>query len=185
MVRNGIGGGNTQTGIRFEERVDLVARLSEIEGYHCEINQNTRGMNKWYDIYYQDDFVASAFKKHALYIYLELNGVDYRAILSKKLLPDEAIYVIRENTLFIIEIKFQNGSGSVDEKLQTCDYKRKQYQKLFAPLNYEIEYIYILNNWFQQPQYRDTLDYVIAVRCRYYFEYLPLHHIGLPVPNAN
>ena len=89
MVKNGVGGANTQTGIRFEERVDLVTRLSEIEGYTCEINEKTRGASKWYNIYYQNNFVASAFKKHALYIYLDLNNVDYRTILSKQLLSNE------------------------------------------------------------------------------------------------
>ena len=31
----------------------------------------------------------------------------------------------------------------------------------------------------------DTLDYIIHMNCRYYFEYLPLHEIGLPIPNEN
>ena len=55
-------------------------------------------------------------------------------IISKKLLPDDCIFVIINNTLFIIECKFQQVAGSVDEKLQTCDFKKKQYQKLLAKL---------------------------------------------------
>ena len=102
--------------------------------------------------------------------------------ISKKLLPDEAIYVIVNNTLFIIEMKFQKVTGSVDEKLQTCDFKKKQYRKLMAPLNIEVEYIYILNDWFRKPEYKDTLDYVISTGCQYYFHYLPLKKLGLPVP---
>jgi len=42
-------------------------------------------------------------------------------------LPDDAMLVIIRETLFIIEIKFQQVEGSVDEKLQTCDFKRKQF----------------------------------------------------------
>jgi hypothetical protein len=183
MIRNGVGGANTQTGIRFEERVDLVTRLSEIEGYRISLNENSKGKSNWYDIFYQDSFVASAFKQHALYTYLDINNVNYQEILSKKLLPDEAIYVIKENTIFIIEIKFQNGAGSVDEKLQTCDFKKKQYQKIFSQLNYEVEYIYILNDWFKKPEYKDVLDYILMINCKYYFEYLPLHKIGLPIPH--
>ena len=49
------------------------------------------------------------------------------------------------NTLFIIEMKFQEVAGSVDEKLQTCDFKKKQYKRLMAPLNIEVEYVYILD----------------------------------------
>ncbi len=79
-------------------------------------------------------------------------------------------------------MKFQEVAGSVDEKLQTCDFKRKQYAKLAAPLNIEIQYIYILSDWFRQPAYKDVLDYVISVGCQYYFEYIPLQKLGLPVP---
>ena len=105
-------------------------------------------------IFYEGKEVAKSFKKNSLYIYLASRGVDYKEFLSKKLLPDEALYVIINNTLFIIEVKFQQVAGSVDEKLQTCDFKRKQYAKLMAPLNIEVEYIYILSEWFRQPDTR-------------------------------
>lgn len=82
----------------------------------------------------------------------------------------------------ILEVKFKAVAGSVDEKLQTCDFKRKQYAKLMAPLNIEVEYIYILSDWFKKPEYKDVLDYIISVGCQYYFGYLPLQKLGLPVP---
>ena len=133
-------------------------------------------------IFYEGKKVAQSFRKNALYKYLESRGIDYKKHLSKKLLPDEALYVIINNTLFIIEMKFQKVAGSVDEKLQTCDFKRKQYAKLMAPLNIEVEYIYILSEWFKNPGYKDVLDYIISVGCQYYFKYLPLQKLGLPVP---
>ena len=79
-------------------------------------------------------------------------------------------------------MKYQEVTGSVDEKLQTCDFKKKQYKKLMAPLNIEVEYIYILSDWFRKLEYKDVLDYVISVGCQYYFQYLPLQKLGLPVP---
>ncbi|WP_233707607.1 hypothetical protein [Helicobacter cetorum] len=66
----------------------------------------------------------------------------------------------------------------------SCGFKLWQYKKLFAPLNHKVEFIYILNDWFKKPEYKDTLDYILSVNCRYYFEYLPLNEIGLPIPNA-
>jgi len=51
-----------------------------------------------------------------------------------------------------------------------------------SELNIEVEYIYILSDWFRKKEYRDVLNYVISVGCQYYFEYLPLQKIGLPVP---
>ena len=57
--------------------------------------------------------------------------------------------------MFILEVKTQNVAGSVDEKLQTCDFKKKQYQKLLSQLNMEVQYIYILDDWFKKPQYKE------------------------------
>lgn len=175
MKENGIGGGNTITGLNFERETDILELLRSKKGYVVEKNT----------IYYEGKEVAKSFKKNALYVYLKTKGIDYKTILSKKLLPDEAIYVIINNTLFIIEVKFQKVAGSVDEKLQTCDFKRKQYAKLMAPLNIEVEYIYILSDWFRSPAYKDVCDYIISVGCQYYFKYLPLQKLGLPVPETD
>lgn len=172
MISNGVGGGNTITGLNFEKECNILELLESIKGYSVLGNI----------ISYEGKEVAQSFRKNALYIYLKTKGIDYKQILSKKLLPDEALYVVINNTLFIVEIKFQQVAGSVDEKLQTCDFKRKQYAKLMAPLNIEVEFIYILSDWFRKPEYKDVLDYVISVGCQYYFKYLPLQKLGLPVP---
>ena len=126
--------------------------------------------------------MARSLKKHSLYRHLKAVGIDYKKIISKMLLPDEAIFVIVNNTLFVIEMKFQKVAGSVDEKLQTCDFKRKQYAKLLAPIEIEVEFIYILSEWFQKPEYKDVLDYITSVGCHYYFKTLPLQKLGLPDP---
>jgi hypothetical protein len=172
MKEKGFGGGNTITGLNFEREGDILELLKKQKGYTV----------KGSVIFYEKKEVAQSYRKNSLYKFLESKGVDYRKHLSKKLLPDEALYVIVNNTLFIIEMKFQKVAGSVDEKLQTCDFKRKQYAKLMAPLNIEVEYIYILSDWFKKPEYKDVLDYIISVGCQYYFKYLPLQKLGLPVP---
>lgn len=170
-VLGGFGGGNTITGLNFEKETDILELLRRQPGYSVKGNV----------VFYNNIEVARSFKKYALYRFLETQGVDYTKILSKRLLPDEALYVIINNTLFVIEMKFQQVSGSVDEKLQTCDFKRKQYTKLMAPLNIEVEYIYILSDWFRKQEYKDVLDYIISVGCQYYFKYLPLQKLGLPI----
>jgi hypothetical protein len=174
MIEKGKGGANTLTGLRFEKGRDITSVIIRVPGYSVKGNA----------IFYKGEEVAKSYKKYSLYAYLKSEGIDYMKILSKRLVPDEAVYVIRNNTLFVIEMKFQKTSGSVDEKLQTCDFKKKQYKKLMAPLNIEVEYIYIVSDWFRHPQYKDTLDYVISVGCQYYFQYLPLHKLGLPVPTV-
>lgn len=173
MIKGGFGGANTKTGLHFEEESDFLNLIIKQKGYRVEDN----------NIFYNNKKVGMTFKKYALYKYLEENGIDYKKFISKKILPDDAIFVITNNTLFVIEIKFQNVAGSTDEKLQTCDFKIKQYKKLLALLNVEVQFIYVLNKWFQKPEYKDVLDYIISINgCSYYFEYLPLQKLGLPVP---
>lgn len=95
-------------------------------------------------------------------------------------MPDNGLFIIVRDTLFIIEIKFQQVAGSVDEKLQTCDFKRKQYSKLVHKLNWKVEYVYVLNDWFKQASYKDTLDYIHSMNCHYLFNEIPLKWLGLP-----
>jgi hypothetical protein len=172
MKTGGRGGANTKTGLVFEGKTDLTTFLSKQKHYSVEEN----------DVFYKKELVARVFKKYKFYSFLEEEGVDWKSIVSKRLLPDDSIYVIVNNTMFIIECKFQQSAGSVDEKLQTCDFKKRQYQKLLSQLNMEVEYIYLLSDWFKKPEYKDVLDYIISVRCSYYFEYIPLQKLGLPVP---
>ena len=110
---------------------------------------------------------------------LKPRGIDSSTIISKKLLPDEAFYNYQNKKLYIIEKKFQNSSGSVDEKLQTCHFKKRQYTKLMDTLKIKIEYIYVLNDWFRRPEYKDVHEYINEVGCQYYFNQIPIHIIGL------
>ena len=172
MKKGGIGGGNTKTGLIYEGKVDLATFLAKQKDY------TVKGIN----VFYKGKIVAQTFKKHQFYKYLETKGVNWEDHISCKLLPDNCIYVIINNTMFIIEVKSQVVAGSVDEKLQTCDFKKKQYQKLLSKLNIEVEYVYILSEWFRNKRYKDVLDYIQSVRCQYYFNYIPLQKLGLPVP---
>ena len=65
--------------------------------------------------------------------------------------------------------KFQNSDGSVDEKLATCDFKRREYLKLFSQLGYRVEYIFVFSDWFMDRKYKDVLEYIKNVGCHYYF----------------
>lgn len=178
MKEGGTGGTRTQTGLRFEARVDLRALLARLDGYKVEPLPGKAGSG----IFYEGQLVARCFKKSEFYKFLEESGVDWRRIVSRQLLPDDALLVIVRETLFIIEVKYQQVEGSVDEKLQTCDFKRKQYVKLVHPLGLRVEYVYVLNDWFRKPRYKDVLDYVLSVNCHYRFNEIPLSWLGLPVP---
>ncbi len=177
MKKDGTGGHKTVTGLIFENKVDFLTLIERIPGYTvkpCRVF----GTN----ILFDGKVIAQSFKKHGFYRFLESRGINWTKVISKQLLPDDAILVMHRETLYIIEVKYQQVGGSVDEKLQTCDFKRKQYLKLVSPLNIEVEYIYVLNEWFEDPRYKDVLDYIHSMNCRYRFRELPLTWLGLPSP---
>lgn len=171
MIKDGVGGAKTRVGLDFESRVDLLSVFASTPGYSVRDNS----------VFYADKEVATSIKKNTLYKFLGKHGVDYKTVISKKLLPDEALYVPAHKKVFIIEIKFQEVAGSVDEKLQTCDFKKMQYKKLFEPTGIEVEYVYILSDWFKKGEYKDVLDYIHKSGCHYYFKTLPLDFLGLPI----
>lgn len=189
MKKGGTGGGNTITGLIYEGKVDLPTYLAQQKGYSVEdVTKKVRGRKRVpsaFVIRYEGKIVARVFKKHGFYQYLEEQGIDWRDYISAQLFPDNSIYVIVNNTFFIIEVKSQHRKGSVDEKLQTCAFKILQYRKLLSHLNVEVQYLYILSRWFEQPQYKDVIDYIFSVQgCDCYFDYIPLQRLGLPVPES-
>lgn len=177
MKVGGKGGGNTITGLKFETKVDLKTLLENIPGYEVKKIKGKAGNV----IYYKGKMVARSFKKYEFYSFLEENNINWKEIISKRLLPDDALLVIVRETLFIIEVKYQQVAGSVDEKLQTCDFKRKQFQKLVQPIGLKVEYVYVLSDWFKKPEYKDVLDYINSVNCHYKFGEVPLSWLGLPI----
>ncbi len=179
MKEGGIGGGTTKTGLHFEKKVDFQTLLLGIEGYNIK-KSNRAGS----DVYFNDMIVARFFRKNQFYVYLKENGINWKEHISKKLLPDDALLVIVRETLFIIEVKYQQVAGSVDEKLQTCDFKRKQYLRLVSGLGIKVEYVYVLNDWFKVDGYKDVLEYIHSVNCHYKFNELPLAWLGLPSPKG-
>ncbi len=173
MKKGGVGGAKTLTGLRFESRITLEKAISQLAGY--TVSKDV--------VYFKGNRIAEFYGKYKLYKkLLEPNGIYYSTIISKRLVPDDAILIIKDRTLFIIEMKFQQGTGSVDEKLQTCDFKNKQYRKLLAPLNISVKYCYVLSDWFRKKEYKDVWDYVKSVGCYYFFEEIPLEFLDLPKP---
>lgn len=192
MIKNGKGGGNTKTGLLFEGRTDLGTFLSQQKGYEVRtINEivTVNGKQKKITVrtvYFNNTKVAELYQKHEFYSsLLKKLDIDWEKYISKRLLPDDSIFVIIKNTVYIVECKHQQVKGSVDEKLQTCDFKKKEYKKLLSKANLDVEYIYLLNDWFRDPRYKDVLDYIHSVGCDYYFEYIPLYRFGLPVPDES
>lgn len=97
-------------------------------------------------------------KKAAFYKHMDkLGTIDKRVLTASGCKqPDEVVVV--DKHVFIIEKKFQNGPGSVDEKIQTGGFKKMHYQSMFP--TYRVHYIYCLSDWFKRPEYRSVLAYL-------------------------
>lgn len=78
-----------------------------------------------------------------------------------------------------IEFRHKVGEGS---RLYGSVTEKDIAQAIKDKFNIDVEYIYLLDNWFRNERYADVLDYIHSVGCDYYFEYIPLTRLGLPVP---
>lgn len=91
--------------------------------------------------------------------------------LSWMFQPDEAYYFEDTNEVIIYEKKYQQVSGSADEKLGACAWKIKEYKDVFeaAGIN-KVSYIFIFCDWFKQKRYEKLLKYIKSVDgCDYMF----------------
>ena len=130
MREGGTGGANTRTGANYEKvREDLTQFLQYSIKYiqpkddrsHIYLRQGKekKDNNIIANVYYKNEFYTK---------FLEPKQVNVNKILSKKLIPDVVVEVINTKFLGIIEIKNQNTTGTVDEKIQTCDFKQRQFK---------------------------------------------------------
>jgi len=171
-IHNIFGGGSRTNinGLKFERDTSLEEALINA-GYIIK-------RDEVYDR--NHNLIGLSIPKNNLYKnFLEKQKIDYRKYNSKKWLPDEAFLNFKTKTVYIIEKKYQQTSGSVDEKLPNCDFKKKEYMKLFNPLKIKVKYIYVFNDWFQNKQYKDVLEYILDVDCEYYYNAIPFDALGL------
>jgi hypothetical protein len=176
MIKDGKGGGRTNVnGLNFEDKVELTETLMA-RGFLLGASNVGKTLHD------AGGVRGLLFKKGDLYKFLRRERVDYRSILSKKLLPDNVFLNYSNKTAYVIEVKYQITAGSVDEKLLTCDFKLRQYRKLFEPVGYRAEFAYVLNSWFKKDEYRDTKEYIHASGCRFFFREIDLVYLGLGLP---
>jgi len=175
MKKGGKGGNRTLTGLFYENKTNILLSFENNPNYTI---QPFKG---WKEIFFQQKKIALFLQKHAFYKFLyEKYNLKWEKYISRKLLPDNVLYIIPQKTFYIIEIKYQQVQGSVDEKLQTCHFKKLQYLKLLESTNNYVEFYYLLNKeWFDKPIYKDVLNYILMMGCRYYFDEIPLEELGI------
>ena len=158
-------------------REKLISMDLSILGYKVETIPHKVGKGAFID----RELFARILIMNEFYQFLFEENVDWHLIISTKLLPDDSvILVIAREVLFVINLKYQRVTCHDDEDLQACDFTRKQYIKLVAPLGFKVDYIFVLNDWFRRKEYEDILEYIRSVSCEYVFNEFPSNWLGLP-----
>ena len=173
MKKGGVGGALTaKSGSDFEDV--LFAKLAEdlIANGFKEIDIQRNG-NSIRCIKY---FKASVHK-----LFFEPRGVFSADFYSARLEPDTAIFSEKTKTLTIIEKKQQNTTGSVAEKLQTCDFKMLYYTTLAKPLGIKVDLVWQLGPYFEKQQkgLRSVFEYMKIKGSRYFFGHIPLSELKI------
>ena len=146
-----MGGGNAvQTGKAFELKTDLGLK---IDSEFCRV-------------VHQNEF----------YKYFD---IDWKQFLSKKILPDEVVINHLNDTIYVIEKKFQSSNGSNDEKLLGCEFRKLKYEKMLESTGYKVEMLYLCNDWFKKPCYKDTFDFMSEKGVKHFFNEIPLSALGI------
>tara|TARA_B100001996_G_C18527841_1_gene541796 strand:- start:212 stop:766 length:555 start_codon:yes stop_codon:yes gene_type:complete len=153
----GAGGSNTNgNGIPYEKKTDLDDRIKIMNKNKVSTVIKFNGHDKL--------FVKT--KQAQLFKYMkdEINKNIEGAHGCKR--PDEC-YIDKElKNMFIIEKKFQQGHGSVSEKIQTPDFKLWQYSRTFP--NYTIIYIYCFSDFFKK-KHKAELEYLKLKNIPYFW----------------
>lgn len=150
IKNKGAGAGGAQTnknGLGYEN-TNCLPTILNIETHKIIFGS---GINDCYYMY--KDYII--LKQRGLYNYLHNS---YNNNCEKKLNPDECIIDTNKHILYILEKKFQQCGGSVDEKIQTALFKRWYYGEQYPA--YTIVYIYVLSDWFKQKKYRPEMRYL-------------------------
>lgn len=95
-------------------------------------------------------------KKAELKLYMNENK-KYNTESEKASEPDECYINEDKKIINIIEKKFQQINGSVDEKIQTCVFKIWFYNEQYR--DYEIRYCYCLSDWFKSKKYKPEMRF--------------------------
>jgi len=161
----GAGGANTNfNGIMFENKTSIENKLLENNFEKKIMNTNKYG-------YY---YIKTNNENNKI-IYLTQSGFqsyfkeNFNFNIYKK--PDEAFVILNNNTFYIkiLEKKNQNVEGSVEDKLKTGLFNKKEYEKIFKYeieknniiFNYNISYGFCISKFLQEKFESNKIKYNI------------------------
>lgn len=145
MKKGGTGGANTNRGgLNFESFTDLAARIQRDLNDIYEINEINvtnsviNSKSPVFEVIRKTDAKrVGIITKQFQFYNVMFNEYGIKNQNHKTWKPDEVFFNFEANTVFIVEKKWQEGSGSVDEKIFGFVNKRRLYQNNFNVLDRE------------------------------------------------
>jgi hypothetical protein len=149
----GAGGANTnRNGLSYEN-------ITSLEEHMVIVKEDKKYKTKTVKFHQSEKEFVNANKKSFQKFMESINEyIEIFKPVSGCKQPDEVYIDEAGKKIFIIEKKFQQGSGSVDEKIQTGQFKLYYFSKNIP--NYRIYYIYCLSDWFKKEEYKCVLEYL-------------------------
>lgn len=206
MKKGGKGGANTNRGgLEFENKTDFAAFIQKDLGdkytlipyeFKSPIIKSTSSV---YEIFRNSNLekpIGYITKQFQFYNGLmSLYGL--RNVNHKQWKPDEVFFNLETNTVFIVEKKWQQGPGSVDEKIFGFVNKRRLYQNDFNQSPDEpkptVEFCALFNSsWWlygndnkNAKNYQDYFDNLRIDGIRIFFDTYDYWWFGLEDPIEN
>lgn len=198
LIKGGTGGANTNlSGLDFEEQTNLAKHLKDdFNGRYTltEFIIDKKNMVKKNSKDYHYNVFDEKLQKNIGVITRQFQFYNvlkqlygFQNIHHKTWKPDEAFFNLDKRTIFIVEKKYQNGSGSVDEKIFGFNAKRVLYQELFNKQMEEpvipIEFIAMFNSsWWLDGETLDEDKKVIKkTRVDYHDYFSSLRNNGVRI----
>jgi hypothetical protein len=156
VINKGTGAGGAKTnynGLSFEDKTSIEPKLNELKYIKKEINIKKR-KGVYYE-YNENNLNIIYFKKNSFKLYFEkeFNIITYRQ-------PDEA-YLIKNNNEYILKIlekKNQNVEGSVEDKLKTGAFNRREYELMLND-KFKVIYCFCVSKFLQEKLESDNIKY--------------------------
>lgn len=205
MKKGGVGGANTNRGgLAFERSTDLVARIQRDLNEIYDVRQISiaqpvikTAKGSVYEIIKKStgNTVGIITKQMQFYnvMYNNYQGLENQN--HKKWKPDEAFFNFETNTVYIVEKKWQQSTGSVDEKIFGFVNKRRLYQNNFNHLSKEpkptVEFSALFNKdyWVDgnkgrnEASYADYFDNLRIDGVKIFFDEYDYWWFGLETPD--